>query len=90
MTGEGSLILIHFSSDPLGDYRSTWRAHTDRPGKMLDELFRGLLNRGIYFSTWGLGCLSTPMGELEIDHLADSVLATLNVMKNQHLMEATS
>lgn len=90
VTGEGSLILIHFSSDPLGDYRSTWRAHTDRPGKMLDELFRGLLNRGIYFSTWGLGCLSTPMGELEIDHLADSVLATLNVMKNQNLMEATS
>ena len=84
VTGEGSLVLIHFSSEPLGDYRATWRAHTERRAEMLEDLFRRLLNRGILFSTWGLGCLSTPMGEAEVDHLAESVLDSLKEMKEEY------
>jgi glutamate-1-semialdehyde 2,1-aminomutase len=84
VTGEGSLILMHFSSEPLGDYRATWRAHTERRAEMLVDLFRRLLNCGILFSTWGLGCLSTPMGQAEIDHLADAVLASLREMKEEN------
>ena len=83
VTGEGSLVLMHFSTEPLGDYRATWRAHTERRAEMLEDLFRRLLNRGVLFSTWGLGCLSTPMGEAEVDHLADAVLASLREMKEE-------
>ena len=84
VTGEGSLILMHFSTEPLGDYRATWRAHTERRAEMLADLFRRLLNRGILFSTWGLGCLSTPMEQAEIDHLADAVLASLREIKEEN------
>ncbi|MDA0230534.1 MAG: aspartate aminotransferase family protein [Proteobacteria bacterium] len=84
VTGEGSLILLHFSTEPLGDYRATWRAHTERRAEMMVDLFRRLLNRGILFSTWGLGCLSTPMEQAEIDHLADAVLASLREMKEEN------
>lgn len=90
VTGEGSLVLIHFSSEPLGDYRATWRAHTDRRAEMLEDLFHRLLNRGILFSTWGLGCLSTPMGELEVDHLIEAVLASLQEMKLESEKEMVS
>ncbi len=83
VTGEGSMILMHFSSEPLGDYRATYRAHTEKRAEMLDDLFRCLLNRGVLFSTWGLGCLSTPMGEAEVDHLAEAVLDSLKEMKAQ-------
>lgn len=86
VTGEGSLILMHFSPEPLGDYRATWRAHTDHRAQMLEDLFRRLLNRGVLFSTWGLGCLSTPMGEAEVDHLADAVWASLQDMKKENEM----
>jgi glutamate-1-semialdehyde 2,1-aminomutase len=90
VTGEGSIILMHFSSEPLGDYRATWRAHTDRRAEMLEDLFRHLLNRGILFSTWGIGCLSTPMGEAEVDHLAGAVLASLIEMKQETEKELAS
>ena len=90
VTGEGSMILMHFSSEALGDYRATWRAHTDRRAEMLEDLFRRLLNRGILFSTWGMGCLSTPMGEAEVDHLAEAVLASLNEMKQENKKEMAS
>jgi len=83
VTGEGSLVLMHFSTEPLGDYRATWRAHTERRAEMLVDLFRRLLNRGILFSTWGLGCLSTPMGEAEVDHLAEAVLDSLKEIKQE-------
>jgi glutamate-1-semialdehyde 2,1-aminomutase len=90
VTGEGSIILMHFSSEPLGDYRATWRAHTDRRAEMLEDLFRHLLNRGILFSTWGIGCLSTPMGEAEVDHLTGAVLASLIEMKQETEKELAS
>jgi len=84
ITGEGSMILMHFSSEPLGDYRATWRAHTERRAEMLEDLFHRLLNRGVLFSTWGLGCLSTPMGEAEVDQLAEAVLDSLKEMKQEN------
>jgi glutamate-1-semialdehyde aminotransferase len=78
------MILMHFSSEPLGDYRATWRAQTERRAEMLEDLFHRLLNRGVLFSTWGLGCLSTPMGEAEVDQLAEAVLDSLKEMKQEN------
>ena len=85
VTGEGSFFLLHFSPEPLNDYRTTWRAHAEKLSELLEELFRHLLNRGILMSTWGLGCLSTPMDTLEIEHLAESILGSLRDMKNENI-----
>ena len=77
VTGEGSLILFHMSDEPLTDYRAVYRAGTEGRARRLDALFRALLNRGVVTSVSGMACLSTPMEEAEIDHLADAVLASL-------------
>jgi glutamate-1-semialdehyde 2,1-aminomutase len=90
VTGEGSLILMHLSEQPLGDYRSTYRAHTEAAAARLESLFRHLLNHGIVLSTWGMACLSTPMGEAEIDHLADAVYASLKEMETDNASAETS
>jgi len=37
-----------------------------------------------------LGCLSTPMGELEVDHLIEAVLASLQEMKLESEKEMVS
>ena len=77
VTGEGSLILFHMSDEPLTDYRAVYRAGTEGRDRRLEALFRALLNRGVVTSVSGMACLSTPMEEAEIDHLADAVLASL-------------
>lgn len=90
VTGEGSLFLLHLSPDPLGDYRSTYRAHTDRRGADMESLFRRLLNQGVVLSTWGLGCLSTPMTEAEIDHLGEAVAICLRELREIERASAQS
>ena len=80
IAGEGSLILFHMSDEPLADYRAVYRAGTEGRARRLDALFRALLNRGVVTSASGMACLSTPMEEAEIDHLADAVLASLRAL----------
>lgn len=77
VTGEGSLFVPHLSDEPLGDYRSTYRAHAARAAERADALFRHLLDEGIYTAIIGLCCLSTPMGEAEIERLAEATLGAL-------------
>lgn len=78
VTGEGSLFLLHLSQEPMRDYRSAYRAHSERDQERLAQLYRNLLNHGIILSTWGLGCLSTPMGEAEIARLSEATLGALS------------
>lgn len=63
LTGVGSLIGIHFTGQPVRDYRSALRG--DRA--LAARLHLALLNRGIYARAGGSLFLSTPMGEAEID-----------------------
>ena len=81
VTGEGSLILFHMSDEPLTDYRAVYRAGTEGRARGLEGLFRALLNHGVVTSVSGMACLSTPMEEAEIDHLADAVLASLRSLE---------
>jgi len=83
VTGEGSLFLLHFGTDALGDYRRAYRAHSERDQERLAQLYRNLLNHGVIISSWGLGCLSTPMGEIEIARLGQATLAALRDLKAQ-------
>ncbi|HWU37700.1 MAG TPA: aspartate aminotransferase family protein [Candidatus Acidoferrum sp.] len=63
ITGIGSMFKIHFSAIPVRDYRSGRQAsHV-----IHEALFVFGLNRGLYLSIAGRCCLSTAMGDAEIE-----------------------
>jgi glutamate-1-semialdehyde 2,1-aminomutase len=65
LTGDGSLFRILLTASPVTDYRSSLAGAL--PASRMARLHRLLLEEGIIVSTSGLGCLSTPMGEDEVD-----------------------
>lgn len=79
--GEGSLVVITFAAAAPETYRDVYLANAAGGAQAMEELWKRLLNHGVLWSTTGLGCLSTPMGEAEIDRLGDAMLAALQEMK---------
>lgn len=73
VTGVGSMFKVHTTDRRLRTLRDT--AHVDR--RMSQQLFFGLLHRGILPFASGMGCLSTPMGEAEVDAFVKAVDDTL-------------
>ena len=69
VTGIASLFGIHFTAEPITDYRSVVRADAD----MTKALFTGLLNEGILLQTGGAGALNALTREPDIDALVDAV-----------------
>jgi glutamate-1-semialdehyde 2,1-aminomutase len=67
VTGAGSLFGIHWSAEPVTDYRSAARANKSLSYKF----FLHALNNGIFFTTRGGGCLSMPMTETEMGTFLD-------------------
>ena len=65
VTGAASLFRIHMHSLPLVDYRSAQAANIQAPA--LARLVGALRDNGVLIAGTGLGALSTPMGEAEID-----------------------
>jgi glutamate-1-semialdehyde 2,1-aminomutase len=61
--GVGSLFNIHFSDEPIVDYRSVIRG--DR--KVASLLALALINRGVFLAPRGMGCTSSVMTQAEID-----------------------
>ncbi len=73
VTGEGSLWTVHFTTEPVRDYRS--KAAAD-PG--LQRSFHlGLLNRGIFSAPRGMFVVSTAMSEPDVDECVDAVRGAL-------------
>jgi glutamate-1-semialdehyde 2,1-aminomutase len=72
-TGEGSLFRLLFTDRPLGSYRDVDQVAEAR----MERLFRALLDGGVLLHTTGLGCLSTPMGETEVEEIAAAVARAL-------------
>jgi glutamate-1-semialdehyde 2,1-aminomutase len=66
VTGAGSLFRIMFTDRPLRSYRDVDQVAEARMGR----LFRALLDVGVLVHTSGLGCLSTPMGDREVEEIA--------------------
>ena len=79
--GEGSLIVVTFAKQPPENYRDVYLANAAGGAQAMEELWRRLLNHGVFWSTTGLGCLSTPMGDAEIERLGEAVHAALGEMK---------
>jgi glutamate-1-semialdehyde 2,1-aminomutase len=67
VTGAGSLFGIHWSAEPVTDYRSAARANKSLSYKF----FLHALNNGIFFTTRGGGCLSIPMTDAEVGAFLD-------------------
>lgn len=68
VTGAGSLASVHFTREPVTDYRSALRADRARGAQM----HLALLNRGIYARAGSSFFLSTPMTEQEISDIANA------------------
>ncbi len=77
VTGDGSLFRLMTVDRPLRNYRDTVDPGADLRSS---RLFMALLDAGIMVNDNGLGCLSTPMGEAELDRIESALeraLATL-------------
>ena len=75
VTGMGSLFRLHATDRELVDYRST-RTSPEEEAR-LQRVVRGLMERGVLMSVTGLGCLSTPMGDAELESLVETFAAVL-------------
>ena len=63
VTGIGSMFKVHFSALPVRDYRSGRQASQ----AIHEALFMFGLNRGLFLSSGGRCCLSTAMGDAEVE-----------------------
>jgi glutamate-1-semialdehyde 2,1-aminomutase len=61
VVGVGSLFNIHFTDEPILDYRAVMRG--DR--QQLAVLALALMNRGIFIAPRGMGCISSVMTPME-------------------------
>jgi glutamate-1-semialdehyde 2,1-aminomutase len=65
VTGAGSLFRVHPTGRAMVDYRSTWQEPEE--ARHLARIARYLLDHGVLISPTGLGCVSTAMGEPELE-----------------------
>jgi glutamate-1-semialdehyde 2,1-aminomutase len=66
--GLGSLVGIHFTTQPLRNYRDTLQPTR----AILPMLQLSLLNQGIFVAPRMCPCISTPMAEAEVDEFVDA------------------
>lgn len=79
VNGAGSMFALHFSEQPVVDYRTM--AAADK--KKARDLFLGLLNHGVMMAPRLMGALSTPMGENDIQLFVDAVDEVLGEQHHQ-------
>ena len=65
VSGIGSLFRVHATGRPMVDNRSTWPEPDE--ADRLARIVRYLLDHGVLISPTGLGCVSTAMGEAELE-----------------------
>ena len=65
----GSLFAIHFTDQPVVDYRT--KATSDP--RQTRDFFLGLVNHGVLMAPRAMGALCTPMDEDDIQRLVDAV-----------------
>ena len=80
VTGDGSLFRLMLVDRPLRNYRDTVEPGTDARSY---RLFMALLDAGIMVNDNGLGCLSTPMGEAELDRIEAALERALGTLANE-------
>jgi glutamate-1-semialdehyde 2,1-aminomutase len=86
ITGDGSLFSIHLADKPLTTYRDTLKQPDELA--LLREVHRHFLNHGIIIAPTGLGVLSTPMSEAEVDQLCEAFLGALRALPQKAAVPA--
>jgi glutamate-1-semialdehyde 2,1-aminomutase len=79
VTGMGSLFRLHPAARSFVDYRSA--AVSDEERARLDRLHRQLIDHGILISPTGLGCVSTAVGEAEVEYFLEVLNACIEQSK---------
>jgi glutamate-1-semialdehyde 2,1-aminomutase len=77
VTGAASLFRIVLSGRPLRNYRDI----DPEAGARADRLCHALLDAGVVVNTNGLGCLSTPMAEREVEEIAVALERALHALR---------
>ncbi len=75
VTGMGSLFRLHPAAKGFVDYRSG--AQSKDEAARLDRLHRQLIDHGILVSPTGLGCVSTAVGESEVEYFLEVLNACI-------------
>ena len=79
VTGTGSLFQIHWTTTPIRDARAVETANAD----LALLTYIALSNRGVHTSARGIGCLSTPMTDGDIDTLVSALDDSLEEMAGE-------
>jgi glutamate-1-semialdehyde 2,1-aminomutase len=73
VTGAGSLFWLHWTPEPLTDYRSARPKDAEAPLRV----FMGLLNEGILLTQRGLGACSLAMTDEDVDRFINALARVL-------------
>ncbi|MBI1964415.1 MAG: aspartate aminotransferase family protein [Candidatus Rokubacteria bacterium] len=73
VSGVGSLFCLHWTTEPLTDYRSSRPKDAEQPLRM----FVGLVNEGILLTQRGLGACSLPMTDEDVDRFVNALARVL-------------
>jgi len=73
----GSMFALHFTDQPVTDYRTKAGANQKRAR----DLFLSLVNHGVLIAPRAMGALSTPMDEDDIQQFIDAVDAAVSELK---------
>ena len=76
VTGAGSVFNLHLHPRPLSDYRST--SLTPAEKTRTAAVYQSMLAHGIFMSPSMMGCISTPMGNAEIQTCINAFAAALD------------
>jgi glutamate-1-semialdehyde 2,1-aminomutase len=79
VAGDGSLFRLLGTARPLGSFRDVDPEAETR----IEGLFYHLLDAGVLLHTNGLGCLSTPMTEREVEELAAALDRALGALRRE-------
>ena len=73
VSGAGSLFWLHWTTEPLVDYRSARPRDAEAPMRV----FLGLLNEGVLLTQRGLGACSLAMTDTDADRLVNALARVL-------------
>jgi glutamate-1-semialdehyde 2,1-aminomutase len=73
VSGAGSLYWLHWTTEPLTDYRSVRPKDAEAPMRV----FLGLLNEGILLTPRGLGACSLAMTDTDVDRFVNALARVL-------------
>jgi glutamate-1-semialdehyde 2,1-aminomutase len=78
VTGDGSFFNVHLTDEPVTDHASS---AAGAPANR--RLFLEMRNRGVFVAPRGMGNVTTPMGEAELDRLVEAFEDALGAVSTE-------